>query len=103
MTSRRRSSSTLPAARRRCISSSSSFVSAKKVITVSLRGSCPFRTASRRTSGGNSSPMSSSFDAGLPSDGSDPIYAATSGVTVATSNAPTMKKVKSAAFAKRAS
>ena len=99
--SRSRISSTEVAACTRWVSSSSSPVSAKKVMTVWLRGSCPFVTFSRTTSVGNCSRISPNFASRVPRDGSEPRYVASSGVISSTLNAPTKKNVKSAALAKR--
>ena len=46
-------------------------------------------------------PTSRHFDVFSFFDGSDPTYCASSGSASSTLNAPTMKNVKSAAFAKR--
>ena len=74
-------------------------VSAKKVITVWLRGSCPFDTVSRTTDVGNSRRMLPFEESGVPFEGSEPRYCSTSGVTPSTLNEPTKKKVKSLASA----
>ena len=70
-------------------------------MTVWLRGSRPFSTRSRFTVSGKQSPTFLKADAFRPVDGSEPTYWASSGTAVSSLKAPTMKNVKSAAFAKR--
>jgi hypothetical protein len=75
--------------------------SAKKLITVSLFGSRPFSTFARWVAEGKAIPRSLKFDEAFPVDGRPPTYRATSGSASSTLKAPTMKNVKSAAFANR--
>ena len=75
--------------------------SAKKLRTVWPRGSRPSSTFACSVPAGKCSPTSLNLEVAFPVDGSDPTYCASSGTTSSTLKAPTMKKVKSAAFANR--
>ena len=72
-------------------------------MTVWLRGSRPFSTVTRSiVAGKRDAEILDVRPCAAPVDGSEPTYRASSGSASSTLNAPTMKNVKSAAFAKRA-
>ena len=76
--------------------------SAAKLMTVCARGSRPFRTSAFCRPAGKRMPRSVNAELRVPVDGRPPTQVESSGSAVSTLKAPTMKKVKSAAFEKRA-